>query len=433
MTSRTFKLLDSEEGFTSSVIRDPERFVGRQTLLTDALRAIKAKTGLITVFGKRGVGKSSLMRQIQNMATGDLSILSRAGLGHLITGNEPRYYTVFYTCDSHIKNAEQLFQRICSDNDEVDGLLRLVPDKGKEIIEVSRTKEVSGGADLKVVNWGAKGSELENYKKTVDADIFQTFRNFVNSIIESNNRAFESRRGVLVFIDEFDVIEDKSGIDSLIKAISSEQIKFAISCIGDDLTELISDHGSVERLVEQGYAHVKPMSRSEVAEIFRVAEARYQDNTHFDESVIDKVAELSEGYPYFAQLIGKACIEKRNELGVLDVTGEVLQYVLEDISNGRAFPSLESRYQRAVGEAEGRAIILTLLAEQEAELNDEQGLVSLKNIRGTAQDLDIEHVDQLVPRLIDKNYGPALVKREEKRGTYEFVDPVLRAYVKLRR
>lgn len=67
------------------------------------------------------------------------------------------------------------------------------------------------------------------------------------------------RDGLLIILDEFDVIGDKSKIGSLIKSLSSESIKFAICGIGDDLFDLVSDHGSVERLLEEGSIHVEPM------------------------------------------------------------------------------------------------------------------------------------------------------------------------------
>jgi Cdc6-like AAA superfamily ATPase len=76
--------LDPEIGFTADVIRDPQRFVGRTDLLTESIKALNAATGLITVYGKRGVGKSSMLRQLQRMATGDYTLAKQAGLHHLI-------------------------------------------------------------------------------------------------------------------------------------------------------------------------------------------------------------------------------------------------------------------------------------------------------------------------------------------------------------
>jgi hypothetical protein len=61
------------------------------------------------------------------------------------------------------------------------------------------------------------------------------------------------------------------------------------------------------------------------------------------------------------------------------------------------------------------------------------GKVILQKTRAAAQGLGIEYIDQLMPRLVEERYGPALVKSAEQRGVYEFADPVFRAYVKLRR
>jgi hypothetical protein len=42
--------------------------------------------------------------------------------------------------------------------------------------------------------------------------------------------------------------------------------------------------------------------------------------------------------------------------------------------------------------------------------------VALRDIRATTQEFEIEHVDQLVPRLIDKKYGPALIADSDEAG-----------------
>ncbi|WP_139284143.1 ATP-binding protein [Rubrimonas cliftonensis] len=146
-----FHLLDPEVGFTSAVIKDPQRFVGRTQLISNAMRAVNTTSSLIAVFGKRGVGKSSLMRQIQLIANGDYEIVTRAGLHHLIPERKRRYYTVFYTCDSKIENAEELLLRICTDTDSEDGLLRLVPDRGKELAEFTRSNSNDQSTDLKIL------------------------------------------------------------------------------------------------------------------------------------------------------------------------------------------------------------------------------------------------------------------------------------------
>ena len=194
--------IDPEIGFTSDVIKDPNRFVGRRDLIQDCIRAVNTPLGLIAIYGKRGVGKSSLLRQIQQMALGDYTIAKKAGLLHAIPEKKRTYLTVYYTADQFIKDGIDLLNRLCNDQDELDGFLRLVPNDGKELVEFSRSKEVSGGADLQVVNWGVKGVEDSKYARTVPGDIVQTFKNYLSAIITHQVKGRMKRDGILIIIDE---------------------------------------------------------------------------------------------------------------------------------------------------------------------------------------------------------------------------------------
>ena len=81
-------------------------------------------------------------------------------------------------------------------------------------------------------------------------------------------------------------------------------------------------------------------------------------------------------------------------------------------------------------------MLLALLAEQRSEAtlyNEDIGHVVLQKTRAAAQGLGIDYIDQLMPRLAEDRYGPALVKQGDRRGVYEFADPVFRAYVRLRK
>ncbi|URV26175.1 AAA family ATPase [Burkholderia gladioli] len=428
--------IDPEIGFTADVIKDPSRFVGRTSLIQDCISAINSKSGLISVFGKRGVGKSSLLRQIQQMALGDYTLAKRAGLSHLVPSKPRKYLTVYYSCDSLISDGKDLLTRLCNDQSEEDSLLRLVPNDGKEITEFSRSKEVSGGADLKVVNWGAKGVETSKYARIVPNDIVQTFRNYIDSVVMHQVQKRMRRDGLLIILDEFDVIQNKDGLGSLIKSLTSAEVKFAVCGIGRDLTDLIHDHASVERLIEQGVLSVTPMPQAESeAIVYRAAEL-FSGSLQFSTGVPARIAEIGQGYPYFVQLIGKQCVIQANALNTSVVDDKIVDKVLDDLKSGKAFPTLESAYQRAIGNSKDRQILLHLLAEQDSDetlFTDEIGRVILKDSRQAAEGFDIQYVDQLIPRLVEKRYGPVLERVPERQGIYEFVNPVLRQYIKLRK
>ncbi|MDT0512732.1 AAA family ATPase [Halomonas sp. LES1] len=428
-------MLDPETGFTSDVITDVNRFVGRADLIRSCMQALNSPTSLIAIYGKRGVGKSSLFRQIQQMALGDYTLAENAGLKHEIPLKTRKYLTVFYTCDSLINSGESLLSRLINDQDDEDGLLRLVPDDGKEIVEFTRAKEVSAGADLKVVNWGAKGIESTKYAKVVPDDTVQTFRNFLSSIVQHQVKKRMGRDGLLILLDEFDVLSDKKGLGSLIKSLSSKDVKFGICGIGQDLTDVIEDHASVERLLEQGAIHVRPMPNTEAIAVIDKAEELYSGDLTFDVDVKREIAEVSQGYPYFVQMIGKSCVTKASQKGVSVISQDIYREVLGDIRNGVAFPTLESAYQKAIGTSENRQMLLHLLAEQSEQttlFHEDVGRIFIKHARKDAEDFDVDYLDQNLPRLLDRKFGPVLRRIPEGQGIYEFINPVFRLYVRLR-
>lgn len=428
-------MIDPEIGFTSDAIKDPNRFVGRTELIRRCVQGLNSPVSLLAIYGKRGVGKSSLLRQIQQIALGDYTLVKRAGLTHEIPKKPRTFLTVYYTCDSLITSGESLLSRLCNDQDAEDGLLRLVSDDGKQLTEFTRTKEVSGGADLKLVSWGTKGVEASKYARVVPNDVAQTFRNYLSAIISHQVQKRMGRDGLLILLDEFDVIQDKYGLGSVIKSLTSADVKFGICGIGQDLNYLVADHASVERLLEQGAIHVRPMESPEAKQIIVRAEELFQGALAFDEIAKNKICEAAQGYPYFIQMLGKACVSKANQIQTTIVSSDVINLVLDDIKSGIAFPTLESAYQRAIGESDDRKMLLHILADQpdeSAQISGDVGRVFLKDARKDASDLNVEYVDQLLPRLLDKKFGPALRSIPEGRGIYEFVNPVFRLHVRLR-
>lgn len=86
-------MLNPEIGFTSDVIKDNSRFVGRTELVRNCIHALNDSLGLVAVYGNRGVGKSSLLRQVQNIALGDYALAKKASLIHEVP-KKPRYCAI---------------------------------------------------------------------------------------------------------------------------------------------------------------------------------------------------------------------------------------------------------------------------------------------------------------------------------------------------
>jgi hypothetical protein len=71
--------------------------------------------------------------------------------------------------------------------------------------------------------------------------------------------------------------------------------------------------------------------------------------------------------------------------------------------------------------------------EEKALFHEDVGRVFLKNVRKDAEDFDVDYLDQNLPRLLDSKFGPILRRIPEGQGIYEFINPVFRLYVQLRR
>jgi hypothetical protein len=199
--------------------------------------------------------------------------------------------------------------------------------------------------------------------------------------------------------------------------------------------DLVHDHNSVERLMEEGALRVGKMDIYEATQILQRAQDLFKGQITFSDSVINTIAKDSQGYPYMVQLLGKECVHKANSLAVTHVDTSIYDFVKADIKIGQTFPTLESQYQRAIGESEGRRELLYILASQpegHALFNEEFGRIALKDVRKDAEHLNVDYIDQLIPRLIDKRFGPVLIKSEERQGLYEFVNPIFRIYCQLR-
>ena len=111
------------------------------------------------------------------------------------------------------------------------------------------------------------------------------------------------------------------------------------------------------------------MSPQETRDIFSTAQKLFDGVVSFHPDVIEDVVELSEGYPYFAQLIGKSLVQHANEQGTNYVDKDICSTVLEKIEARVAlFLIWRAPYQLAVGQSKERAMLLALLAEQQSQM-----------------------------------------------------------------
>jgi hypothetical protein len=291
----------------------------------------------------------------------------------------------------------------------------------RRLLEFKKTIAAEGGANLFGAKLGAKGIQEEKYGTFVSDDLIQQFRHLLGTVHKDNH----DRSGLLILIDEFDTIPNKEGFSSIIKACSSDFIKFGVIGIATNVSELIKDHSSIGRQVD--FIQVPLMPKEELSLILRRGEFRVQRFISFDEEADNLIISLSEGFPYFTHLLGKEAMLLAFQRGSTKVPKEDIEVLSDKIARGRLKTIFENLYHEAVKNSPQREILLKIFAEcDDDEINTGQ-------VYSLAQDLGVTNPPQLMKQVTkpdNPDVAPVLVKVRDR--FFRFSDPVFKAYARIR-
>lgn len=406
----------------SREVIDPNMFAGRREEVKNAILALQNDGGFITIYGQRGVGKSSIALQIKRLAEGDSTLAQMLNLEKYVPKKGFDYKVHYFKCDKFVKNIDDLLKRILFGDDENPSLFSLTP-SGEHKLESFR-KIYTSGAELGFFGnlvGGAKRTE-KVYRKFVSDDFIQYFRNILGSVRKEQIKNKKSK--LLILIDEFDLIADKSGFASIVKACTSEFIKFGIVGISHNISELILDHGSIGRQIDA--IRVRKMDSNELFSIIDKAEHQMRHAIVFDDDARELIVEKAEGFPYFVHLLGKEAALMAFDREVSIIKEIHLHELAQKISKGRLPTIYEENYFAAVTLSENKEVVLKALSEYEKEE------LPVEFFQEFFEDLGIKDFSDFLGDLSLEQNGltPVLVKIRE--GYYRFSDPVFRVYAKLR-
>jgi hypothetical protein len=280
-------------------IEIPELFSGRKEEVVQGLHALRSQGASLCIYGRRGVGKSSVAKQLRLVAAGYPTLTDLIGYPELFDMQLFRMPSVYFYCDDTIKDANDLFRKLLSDRDSLDGIARY-----NDGVILRRTKEKQSRTarlTFKLLETSEK-DETETENIVAEIDPVAAFKSVTSEIVDA-----AASEGIVVVIDEFERIGSKVGIASVIK--TCPRVKFIIVGVSDDLRSLISDHESVYRHLAEGTIKINPMTNEMLIEILKRAEALLKEIT-FEDSVIARIAAMSDGYPHWIHLLGRAsCID----------------------------------------------------------------------------------------------------------------------------
>ncbi|KOS04908.1 hypothetical protein AM493_01800 [Flavobacterium akiainvivens] len=397
-------------------ITDAKLFAGREAQVKDAYYALNTDGANIAIVGGRGIGKSSLARQIINIGQGNNEILDKLNIYH---DAKLDYLTIYLACGNNIKTIDDLLRRLITTKECLLDWIYDIASARKEL------GKFQSGLDIGVLKIGGDDSvEKTSIPSISSHEIDVIFQNIISEIL----KAKITKNGILIVVDEFDQIDDPSGFAKLLKSLATNTpgLKFCIVGVAQDIQYLMKEHGSTDRLFAGSVINLPSMSNPELTEIIRNAENSINDHIKFDDTATNKLIDLANGHPYIVHLIGKqalrtAYLEPRHELDENFITD-----TLNEIAEKEADPVLEGRYKKAVASSYQREGVLKSLVE----VIQKDGEILTSDAYKVAIDYDIDNPSQYVGHLVSDEYGAELIKVRDR--YYRFKDSLFTTYVKAR-
>ena len=346
-------LFEVENAFQpAKEVGDIDRFAGRSKPVTDAFLALMAEGANIAIVGNRGIGKTSLARQIENFGRGDDGLLQRLKVDF----NHKHDYNVLYlACGNEIATREDLLIRLLTSDVCLGTWLYDIPKTKKMMHSLSPKLSARFGAAVAQMSGEIgtnRGTETVAEQVAVPQSVEGIFENVVRNLVDENL----TRDGILIVVDEFDQITDPSGIGPFLKAMSTnvKKVKFCIVGVATDIQQLMKEHESADCLFAGTIIALDPMSGNELNEIISIGENKVGGYFKVSDDARSRLVELAQGHPYLVHLVGKfafrSCyMEDRREINRDDI-----ERVLSDIAENGSDPVLEGRYRKAVASSKQR-------------------------------------------------------------------------------
>lgn len=372
---------------------------GLQDSLQDALRE---RGGQVLLYGDTGVGKSSLLKY---------------------AAEEEMLDYVLVECNTGM-----------SYDDILESAIRQLVD----IKEISRTVKVTGSVEVSGeggVPWITKLTG----KIKGEAGRDKTFEVLDKAALDVLTTAMDAADKWLIVLDNFQNIKDLSvrervaqGMETLSdRAGRSEgrDFKFVVIGIASDAATLLGDSRSYgRRTTELG---VPRMPDDEIAEILRRGFEILEIGV--DDDVVDELVFFSDGFPYFAHLLGLELARAARRAGVEEVEGSTVELALRRAAKAVS-SSYADRLRRAYeagGDVQPRKRILRLLAKSSERVWTGSEVVDLWEATYESRP-NYSFLHSALGQLSDEKYGNVLARTGPKRRyVFTFSDPHLRPFLRI--
>jgi len=393
----------------------PERFAGRKQAIIDSYYGLVSSGNNIAIVGNRGIGKTSLAKQILGISSGSDELLKKVDI---YDENDLNFLPIYFACGDNINGYEDILEKLLTIKNCLGEWIYEIPE-AKKIIEKYNPKFSIGAISLT----GEKRKENSFREAISDHKIDVIFTNVVQLIIEA-----KIARGILFVIDEYDQVKDPKGFASFLKSSATNIpfAKFVIVGVAHDIHNLMREHESSDRLFAGSIITLPKMAVGELWEIISIAENSINKYITFDAGAKTELGKLAQGHPYFLHLIGKFALRSAYHNNRNSITKEDIKTTVRDIAENALDPTMEHRYRTAVGTSQQREVVLKSFAKVQSTDSE----VSTTKAYKIALDNGVDNSSQYVGHLTSSLFGGELIKVRER--YYRFKDSLFVAYINAR-
>jgi Cdc6-like AAA superfamily ATPase len=418
----------------NSPITTALKFAGREKPLEELTDALLTKGADLVLFAERGGGKTSLANMLHSIANGHLELLDYYGLrqrlerrGYFLNfvpgRTETKKFNVIWV-DGSKRTVEQVINLVLTRRKERQygpGLLYYLPteaDQTEVSAKIGFDRIFKSETELKEIHVSPKAI---NVREGFDL----AMQRYTDKYDEE----------LLIIIDEFETIPDKSEISQYMK---SAKARFVIVGIAETTLDLLGEHASVAR--ETQAIKLEPMTENELRQILSIGATILSPNYGFHPFAVDEIVRQSYGSPFWCQFFAKGLIQQELELAgspeYFLTPSTPKEFTRDDVM--ALVASLPNRPDcRLFEEALGLITVQDTLTARIllCIANSKEGVISSAKVCSELESQGISKADVIatIEGFLKLSSVP-LVERSRIRDivTFSFADPNLKKYILIR-
>jgi len=385
---QTIGLLAGRAFSPGAPIKDRHVFAGRMNQVRQVIDAISQDGRSVLIYGERGVGKTSLANVIDDF--------------YLSVANA-RIFAPHISCD-----AEDDFNSIWM----------------KVIKEKDRARPTAGLSDQAL--------------NEIDAIVNEAGGTLSPHCIKSIADVITQTHLFIPIIDEFDRVQNPyalAGMTDTIKYLSdhNESVTLVLVGVGDTVDDLVSEHASVERSLEQ--VLMPRMSNEESLEILE--HAKLTTGVGFAESAAMLLVSIAKGLPHYTHLLGLHSTRAAVDSSSWVVKEEHVEHATSNAIAGSQ-QSLLRAYHSATTSPRPDNLFRQVLLACALARTDELGYFAAADVRDPMTKImgkpyDISSYTQHLNQFCSEERGGVLQKiGVSRKFRFRFRNPLLQPFVVMR-